>query len=162
MPSGFYIIDPKFKRNIRSYIWQSLVASLVLLAILSVEDALDRAAVVAAIGSTAFILFLVPHSQMASPRSVFGGHLLALIAGSVAAIISTETAIYLALEGAGAVGASLLLMAITDTEHPPAASTALAMVTGGFTWKLVFFLMATVMAMSLVHRILRTRMQDLT
>ena len=162
MPSRFYIIDPKFKRNIRNYLWQSLVASLVLLAILSVEDALDRAAVVAAIGSTAFILFLVPHSQMASPRSVFGGHLLALIAGSVAAIISTETAFYLALEGAGAVGVSLLLMAITDTEHPPAAGTALAVVTGGFTWKLAFSLLASVMAMSLVHRILRTRMQDLT
>lgn len=71
------------------------------------------------------------------------------------------TAFYLALEGASAVATSLLLMPMTDTEHPPAAGTVLAVVTSRFSWKLTFFIRVSVRAMSLVHRILVRRMRDL-
>jgi len=162
MPSGFHIIDPNFRHNFKPYLFQSLVASLVLLAVLSVEDAVDKAAVVAAIGSTAFILFITPHSPFGNPRNVVGGHFLSLIAGSLAAIMTTDSTFLLALEGAFAVGAAFLLMAIFDAEHGPAGGTALAVVIIGFSWHLVFLLMGSVIAMSLAHQLLRSRLRDLT
>ncbi len=162
MPLSFHIIDPKFRRNFRQYLLQSLIASVVLLAILSVEDALDKAAVVAAIGSTAFILFITPHSQFGAPRNVIGGYVLSVLAGSLAVIVTTDSTFLLALEGASAVGLAFILMAVFDAEHGPAAGAALAVVLIGFSWNLVFLLMGSIIAMSVIHRVLRRWLRDLT
>lgn len=162
MPLRTHIIDPKFRRNFGRYLIQSLAASAVLLAILSVEDAIDKAAVVAAIGSTAFILFITPHSQFGAPRNVIGGYALSVLAGSLAAMVTTDSTFLLALEGAASVGLAFLLMAVFDAEHGPAAGAALAVVLIGFSWNLVLLSMGSVIAMSAAHQLLRSRMRDLT
>jgi CBS-domain-containing membrane protein len=66
-----------------------------------------------------------------------------------------------AIEAALAVGLSMFLMAATDTEHPPAAGTALAVVTRGFTWELALFFVISILGLVVVHRLLRSRMRDL-
>jgi len=62
---------------------QSALATATLIAILLLQDAVLRAAIVVAVASTACTVFVVPHSIAASPRRVIGGHLVAVIAGTM-------------------------------------------------------------------------------
>ena len=117
--------------------------------------------IIAAIGSTAFVLFIMPHSDMASPRHVFGGHLIALATGAVASLFDAQTAFLFALEGSLAVGVALFLMAATNTEHAPAAGTALGVVAHGFTWSLALLLFASVGALVVIHQLLRPWLRNL-
>ncbi len=59
------LIDPGFKSHFRSYLFQTLLATFILFAVLLMKDALAQGAIIAAIGSSAFILFIMPHSHTA-------------------------------------------------------------------------------------------------
>ena len=161
MQLRFRLFDPKIRTHTRWYVFQCLLAAVTLAIILSIVDAVDRAVIVAAIGSTAFVLFVTPHSPMARPRHVIGGHLVALLVGTAAALLPIETALHFAIEGSLAVGVALFLMAATDTEHGPAAGTALAVVIGGFSWSLAALLGASVFVMVAAHWLLQKRLHDL-
>ncbi len=54
----FDIVDPKLRRDPLRYVLQCLLVVLALSVVLAVGDALARAVVIAAIGSTAFVLFI--------------------------------------------------------------------------------------------------------
>ena len=81
------LIDPGFKRHIRSYFFQSLLATFILFAVLLMKDALAQGAIIAAIGSSAFVLFIMPHSRTASPRHVLGGHLIGMVLGGAVSVL---------------------------------------------------------------------------
>lgn len=83
---------------------------------------------IASMGASAFLLFVVPHSPMAQPWPLIGGHLISAI---VAITIShvTKNAI---IASACIVGASLFAMQICNCLHPPGAATALAAMAGTF------------------------------
>ena len=74
-------------RNIRSrapnYLFQCGLATIALIVILLVENAVFRAAIVVAVASTAFTIFVVPDSVASSPRKVIGGHAVAVVTGSI-------------------------------------------------------------------------------
>ena len=55
----------------------------------------------------------------------------------------------------------MFLMAATNTEHPPAAGTALAIVAHGFEWELIAFIALAVLIMVGVHQALRRWLTDL-
>ena len=133
------IIDPKLKRDLWGYVWQVGLAIAALFMVLALEQllagtAVARAVLVAAIASTAFILFITPNSASAQPRNAIGGHM---------------------------VGLAMFVMAATDTEHPAAAGTALAVASTGLTWQLALFLATSVVALSLIHVALRSRLRNL-
>ncbi len=155
------IIDPKLRRNLPRYVLQCLLATLVLLALLLVEAAVASAVVVAAIGSTAFVVFIMPNSQAADERHVLGGHGIALLTGALATFVDQDVALQFALGGSMAVGAAIFLMAATNTEHAPAAGTALGIVVAGLSWSLVLTLVLSVASLSLIHRLLRPWLEDL-
>ena len=73
------LTDKKFRRYWKSYLLQCALCMVALLAILLVVDVVLRAAIVVAIASTAFIVFIAPHSQGSSPRRVIGGHVVAVV-----------------------------------------------------------------------------------
>lgn len=168
--------DPKLKGHLASYILQIVLATGVLAVALLAEDivsggAVSRGIIVAALGSTAFILFITPHSNAARPRNALGGHLIALMVGTVlGALVGSETVrqfltggeLHLGIEAALAVGLSMFLMAVTNTEHAPAAGTAMAVSAHSFTWKLALFFMISVLLLVAIHQLLRTRMRDLS
>ena len=156
-----HIIDPKLRRNFRWYVLQCLLATAALFVVLSIEDAVSKAVVIGAIGSTAFILFIMPQSVTSSPRHVLGGHLIALLIGSLVSIPGGDSIILFALEGSVAVGLSLFLMAATNTEHPPAAGTALGIVAHRFSLELAVFLVTSIIALVIIHRALRPWLRDL-
>ena len=90
--------------------------------------------VVAALGSTAFLVFARPKSVESRPRKVIGGHAVSILAGALCAWPVSHFALGggagVVLMAALAVGISTLVMSATDTEHAPAAGVALAMVVG--------------------------------
>lgn len=165
------IIDPKVKKHLRSYVFQCSLAALVLFIVLTVEGAhLSNVAIIAAIGSTAFVLFVTPHSVSAAPRHVIGGHLICLALGSMVAVFDgTSTGqsmlasapILFDLEAAVAVGLGIFTMATTNTEHAPAAGTALGVAVQTFSFGLVLFVITSVLVLQAVQLLLRPRLRDL-
>ena len=121
----------------------------------------SMALAVASIGASAFILFMRPNNPFAAPRKVIGGHLVGLLCGALCALIPHTSLIGGALIGALAVGASLLVMVITDTEHPPAAGTALSMVSTTPSWITPLTILASIILLVLIHRLVRPYLRDL-
>lgn len=83
--------------------------------------------VLASMGASAFLLFVVPHSPMAQPWPMFAGHLLASVIG----VLCAQTIAQPALAVAAAVGLAIFCMYFLRCLHPPSAATAMIAVLGG-------------------------------
>ena len=138
--------------------------------ILLIEDAGFRAAIVVAIASTAFIIFVVPASIAATPRKVIGGHLAAVVVGSalysilIAFGIDTtagDRRYVVDVTAALSVGLAILLVVSTDTEHPPAAGTALGLIIPCWSWSAVVFIISGAINLSVIRIVLRPRLINL-
>ncbi len=149
------------RRYWKNYLWQSACATAAILVVLMVLS-LERAVVISSIGATTFIVFMKPTNPFASPRSIIGGHLVGVLVGSAFALIPRSTPWVATVVCALAVGSALLLMAVTDTEHPPAAGTALSVVMAGGTWWVaVLAVLTSAVLLSVFHRLLRPYLRDL-
>jgi len=164
------LVGAEAPSRLPNYLFQCSLVTASLLIILLVEGALLRAAIVVAVASTAFTLFVVPHSVVSTPRNVVGGHAMAVIAGSIfAGIIAipnvaslVEPFLYLRnLIAALSLGLCIFGMVITHTEHPPAAGTALGLVVHDWTGSAVVFIMMSVVALTLVRLVLKPRLINL-
>lgn len=85
------------------------------------------ALLVASMGASAVILFIIPSSPLAQPWPFAGGQLLSAIAGVICAFYISD----LALSSATAVGLAVLLMLLFRCLHPPGAATALSPILSG-------------------------------
>lgn len=164
------IIDKSFRRAPKSFIIQSLLAVVAIAIILYFVEVLTHAAIVAALGASAFIVFAMPHSTTAKARKLIGGHVVGLLSGTfcyyafligpLGKLITgwefTTLFIY-----ALAVGLSIFLMAITNTEHPPAAGTALGIVAHTWSYQVVIFVLLSVVGLAIVRALLGSRLRDL-
>ena len=93
----------------------------------SVLEAQDLALMVASMGASAVLLFAVPHSALAQPWNVVGGHLLSAFVGVSCSILIPD----LMLAAAIAVGCAIAVMHYFRCIHPPGGATALSAVIGG-------------------------------
>jgi len=139
---------------------QSLLASLsvfMLLWLLHMQNLI----VVASIGATAFVVFTMPQDVTAKPRNVVGGHLVGFACGSLCALIPHQTLTFSAMVYSLAVGSSILIMVTIDTEHPPAAGTALGVVIAGFSTAMMFSIVASILMLAIIHHILKPYLKEL-
>lgn len=83
--------------------------------------------IVASMGASAVILFIIPHSPLAQPWPLVGGQLVSALGGIWSAQVITDTA----LASACAVGGSVLVMLLFRCLHPPGAATALTPIMAG-------------------------------
>ena len=74
--------------------------------------------------ASAVLLYAVPHSPMAQPWSLVGGHLLSGMAGWACSLLIPDPV----LAAACAVGLAVFLMHLAHCLHPPGGATALTMV----------------------------------
>ncbi len=89
--------------------------------------------------ASAVLLYAVPHSPLAQPWNLIGGHLVSALASWL-----TISLVHDPLAASGiAVGSAICLMYLLDCLHPPGAATALTLVLGatqflhmGFGWTL--------------------------
>ena len=84
-------------------------------------------ALVASMGASAVLLFAVPHSPLAQPWAVTGGHLVSAVIGVSCLKLGGDGLIPAAMAVAGAILAMHYLRCI----HPPGGATALSAVVGG-------------------------------
>ena len=159
-----------FRRRSFNYLFQCGLATVTLFVILLLQDAVLQAAIIVAVASSAFTIFVFPNSLASTPRKVVGGHVVAVIIGSMAAAIlaipSVSSAVLdsryiLSLIAALAVGIGILAMVFTDTEHPPAAGTVLGLVIHEWSWAVVGFVVISALVLSIVRIALRPRLVDL-
>ncbi len=165
-----HIIDKSFVRAPKRYIIQSLLAVVTVGIILYFVEVLTHAAIVAALGASTFIVFAMPHSITAQPRRLIGGHIVGLLSGTFCYYAFLAGPLGKLVTGweftilfvyALAVGLSIFLMAITNTEHPPAAATALGIVAHGWSYQVVIFVLACAIGLAIVRRVLRGYLRDL-
>ena len=130
------VFDRQLTSNLHHYLFQTGLATVALVIMLLVEDAVLNAAIVVAIASSAFIVFVVPNSVAATPRRVIGGHVVAVIVGAIGSGIlmipsleayAEQSRYLLDVVAALSVGLSFLVMVSTNTEHPPPLELPLAL-----------------------------------
>ncbi len=119
------IFDIKLrKETLKNYVGQSFLAALVLYFGLNLPVLGEEIILVAAAGSSAFVVFAMPSSRTSTPRRVIGSHLICGLIGFAfnfvyPSILPFEIAVSLAL------GFSILAMVSLWFEHPPAGGTVL-------------------------------------
>ena len=159
-------IDKKFRRDPVHYILQTLLAFVAIAAVIIALGALTNGAMVAALGASAFIVFAAPHTSMARPRCLIGGHLLSMGVGLFCSLVFrlgwlAETDLSAGWIGAAAVALSLFVMVLTDTEHPPAAGNALAFAISAFDAGHVLFTAGAVVSFAAIRWALRHWLRNL-
>jgi len=148
---------------------QATLASLALLAILLIEKGVSDGIIVVTIASSTATVFVVPHSIASSPRRVVGGHVFSVLVGLVlwggldllTGDAGSASNLQIDVFGAAAVGLSVLVMATTNTEHPPAAGTAFGIMVVGLSFTFIAFILSAAVILSIVRLMLRDRLQNL-
>jgi CBS-domain-containing membrane protein len=143
---------------------QSLLALVAMLIILCFVEILTQTAIVAALGASTFIVFAMPSSKTAGPRRLIGGHVVGIICGLACYYLfnggllndlAARYDIVIWFSYALSVVLSMFVMTVTNTEHPPAASTALGIAAFGVSWQIVVFIVSFAVFLSLARWLLR-------
>ena len=168
--SNIILIDKKFSKNTLKYIFQCILATLTILAVLFFLDVLNETAIITALGASAFIVFTMPTQYSSDPRRLIGGYIVGLAAGFifylmsssnyVNSLIDNQTTILL-LFGSIAVGFSIFIMAVTNTEHAPAAGIALGLVINRWDYLTIIFIIIAIIWMVSIKLILKKYLMDL-
>lgn len=163
--------DPGFARKPLRFALQSGLATLAMLVTLMFVQSLSNAAIAAGLASSVVGIFITPANRTTRIRAVAGGHGVALALGALFSLLLFSgpvenflgNAEFLRTLGyAIVVGLSMLLMAVTNTEHPPAAGTALGMASRQFDPLIFFSIIGAVVMLSILKLALRPYLQDLT
>ncbi len=161
-------IDPRFTHRWRIYLGQSIAAAVLLWGVLLAEDVISNGAIVAAIASSVAIVFFVPHSVASSPVRIVGGHIAAVVSAYIVIAFSllfpdsvVDSSQFNNLLGALAIALVILLMTLTNTEHAPAAGTALGLAMTGVPGESVIFILSAAALVALARVVLGPRLHNL-
>ena len=131
-----YLLDPKFRHRYEQCFLRAFLAFVAMAIILLFVESPSSAAIAAGLGSSVVGIFINPNGATARLRAMVGGDTMALLLGSVFSFILSAGSIetftvdhsqFPALIMALSVGLLFLVMAITDTDHPPAGGIAIGM-----------------------------------
>ncbi|MCP4144789.1 MAG: HPP family protein [bacterium] len=153
-------LDSRFAPHWLSYVAQSIFAAASIFIVLAALRQ-QNLVIAASLAATTFTIFTMPSRVTASTRNVIGGHFVGLLFGSAFALISVSTPLAQDIVYALTLGCAMFVMAITNTEHPPAAGTALGVVVAGFSLKAVIGVVVGVLVLTLVHKLFSPFLRDL-
>lgn len=91
------------------------------------DNTLLTVLLLASMGASTCLLFAIPHSPLAQPWPMFGGHMVSAVVGIACAQIIDHPQ----LATAAAVSLAIAIMVVLRCIHPPAAGTAMLSVIGG-------------------------------
>ena len=171
LPLFIELYNVQFFRLKTRYLWQSALAAAVMLIVMLMVDSVADAVLAAGLGSSAVIVFVHPNSSGAALRHLVGGHVLGLSVGALTSfalfhagwVPVPDHAHHWAADVAAAMtlGVVILLMSITDTEHPPAAATGLGFALQSLEFTLVMLFIAAVLTLAAGKVIFRAYIRDL-
>ena len=154
-------VRSQFPRLWKNYIYQSLLAAIVVFIILFILT-IENAVVIASIGASAFFVFTMPRSFTAKPRRIIGGHILGLVCGSLCDLIPHESTLAAISAYSLAVGSSICMMVALDFEHPPGSGIALSVAITGFSPGIMAAVVTSSLVLSLAHHFSKKFLKDLT
>lgn len=136
-------------------------------------NALTETALIASLGATSFIVFAMPKTYASSPRRLIGGYSIGITVGVLCFYLGNllhNSSIILSFFNhnepiffaAIAVGISIFLMTITNTEHAPAAGISLGLVINQWNIYSVLFIIIVMLVMAGIHQILQPFMINLS
>lgn len=150
----------------KNYFFQCTAAAATIFILLMLVSIHQKPIIIASIAASTFIVFTIPSYGPAHSRNIIFGHLIGMFCGLfVAEIILPnvhQSLIIYEFWYAFAVGLSIFLMVLTDTEHPPAAGTALGVVVLGFSIKLMFTILISIFFLAGVHYFFKDQIRDLS
>ena len=153
-------LDKRFASHPKQYCLQSLYATLSIFIVLLLLE-LEHVVIIASIGASVFIVFAMPKSPTASPRRLIGGHAVGIFVGSLFALIPHASLLSSAAIYALAVGSAIFLMVVTNTDHPPAAATALGVAIIGFSFSVLFSVLTSAIVLALIYKYFQLSLADL-
>ncbi|MDH4201754.1 MAG: HPP family protein [Phycisphaerae bacterium] len=150
----------------KNYLLQSLLATVSLFCVLIFLEQGEQV-IVASLGATAFVVFAMPNNISAQPRNVIGGHIVGLVCGFVGhwllnTLPNPDYFISEAAIHALAVGLAMFIMVAFDTEHPPAAATALGAAIAGPGQRLIISVLFFSIVFTAIRLLTRKHLRDLT
>jgi len=162
MKTYFKRVARRFAKNWQNYLIQSFYATFAIFIVFLVLG-MAHTIIVASIASSCFVIFVMPSSPTAQPKNLVGGHIVGLASGSLYTFFAYDAVqptsfIFYAL----VVGISIFLMILTDTEHPPAAGTALGVAVQGFSIDVVVAVVMSTIVLSIINLLLRSKLKSLT
>jgi len=149
----------------KNYLLQSILATASIFLIILLLQA-NNDILIASLGASTFIVFAMPKSITANSRNLIVGYLIGIISGLVFLPLQHFYLIHplvcRALIYALAVGLSILLMVVTDTEHPPASGVSLSIAISGFNIYATITVLASAIALAIFHTLFKNKLHDLT
>ena len=150
----------EFLQHWKHYVFQSLFFTFLMFIVL-VFLTLENAVVAASVGSSAFVVFAMPNSVPAKPRNLIGGQIVGMACGALGSFLAVIMPGSSLLFYSVAVGLSIFIMVVTDTEHPPASGTALGVAISSFSWNVALGVITACIFLSVVHVAARKHIRDL-
>lgn len=154
------------KKHWRNYVFQSVLATFSVFCVLIFLEQGEEI-IVASLGATAFVVFALPDKITAQPRNVIGGHIVGVLCGLIGFrllnilpdpnFFIAESAVH-----AFAVGLSMFVMVLTNTEHPPAAGTALGVAIEGLPLRVAVSVLFFSIVFTAIRLLLKKHLRDLT
>jgi len=161
------IVDSKFYGNKSRYIIQAAFGAGAVAVALLLFDVVNQPMIIASFGASAFIVFTRPQSYTADARHVIGAYIIGILVGCTFHWVTfvsldnyTTLQIIHVVAAAFAVGLSMFLMAITNTEHAPGTSIALAFAINDWTLKTIVLVMIGIIFISIIHKATKRWMVD--
>jgi CBS-domain-containing membrane protein len=164
------LFDKKFRTHPLRYIIQCALATGTILVVLIFLNVLNETAIITALGASAFITFVMPTQYSSDPRRLLGGYAVGLAVGFVFYLLSKSqietilpitNTLTIVIFGALAVGVSIFLMAITNTEHAPAAGVTLGLVINTWDYLTILFIVMAILWLASIRYLLRGYLMDL-
>ncbi len=165
------LFDEKFKKHKARYFFQCALATISAMIALVVLDGIANAAVIGALGASAFVIFTMPHRHVSEARYLVGGYLVGIATGTLCywagwlliqssgLAIDESTVIF--FFASLAVGLAIFLMVITNTEHPPAAGLAMGLALNEWNLQAVLVVLVGIAYLTGMKRWLKPFMIDL-
>ena len=157
------IIDQHARVHLPQYLKQCLMATMVVVAILTLLDVAKYPVVVASLGASSFVVFAIPRSYSASTFRISGGYAVGIGVGVgmhyLERVLSSSEILPEGplgiLLGGMAIGLSIFLMVIFNCEHPPAAGLSLGLIFNPWTVEGLAVILSSVVSLCLCKHLLR-------
>jgi CBS domain-containing membrane protein len=161
-----------FRLNIsRRSLFQCLVATAFISVAFLAMDVFMGAGLVSSLGASTFIVLAMPHSRSARANALMSGYVLGTLFGTGCSLLAqlpwilalgVSPLILRYFAGGIAVGLTMLAMVSINVGHPPAAGLALGYALDPWDLRAVIFVLSTGLLLTLVKRLFRRRLYDLT
>jgi CBS-domain-containing membrane protein len=158
-----------FRKHKFAFLFQCSLAGLAILVLLLSLKFRPNDVVVASLGASAYIIFAMPHKEIAKSQYIIGGYLCGILIGILFHLLVghwDQFGLPFALHnreicGSIAVALSIFFMAALNVEHPPAAALSLGLVINDWRVHTIIVIVIAIVILVLYRKLFRHTMIDL-